>query len=136
MNGIVYPYKTLGDALNVRVAPSGLLRFDGATSDGFVLPDLRLVQAYRSSAVEWRVLEFPLEVDLQEADKAEPFEKEGPLILVVTALCGPTNVRHRIELPPIEGQSHRWAGTVQMQRDLFQGKVVLRCLLVGTVGGT
>lgn len=135
MNGVVYPYKTLGEALNVRLASSGRVRFDSAPSDGLVLPDLRLVQAYRGNATGWRTLEIQLAVELQEHDKAEPFEKEGPLTLVVTALCGPTNVRHRVELPPVEGQRYRWAGTVRLQRDLFLGKVVLRCLVVGTVGG-
>jgi hypothetical protein len=135
MNGVVYPFKTIGEALNVRLAPSGVVRFDDVPSDGLVLPDQRLVQAYRVNVADWRVLDFQLAVELQDADKAEPFEKEGPLSLVVTALCGPTNVRHRVELPPVEGQRFRWAGPVTLQRESFVGKVVLRCLLVGTVGG-
>ena len=127
----IYAYPILEPPPRLRVAG---LRLDGAPRPSLLRPaDFRADVFEEGTA--WRRAELDLEL-AANVDAVREFEEQhGELAAVVVAQCTATRVRQSARLARSRRDGARWEGTIELDRDNYRGRALLRPLLIAAVGG-
>src|SRR5665213_300303 len=130
MIDVIFPYPTFSGELDVKIS-NLTLDGDRPKSDPIVT-DFRIVNLYDHSG-DWERAAFDVEISAPQEEVRKFQDDGGSLSLSITALCGPTNLRHVIEMKRSETDLSLWSARAELHRDNFRGKAVLRTALVATI---
>jgi len=128
---ILFPYPTLSEA-DTQMSVTRL-RIDGKLNSSWIRKEECTVALFEHPT-HWRTAEFDLEVAVTPL-LVTAFEKDhGPVAAVAVAHCLPTNGRERIRLTRSATDAGRWAGTLEIDRDNYRGRMLLKTTLTAKVG--
>jgi hypothetical protein len=132
MIDILFPYDTLGEALEVEVK-SPLI--DGRPAPAAVRINEEPAYHLYEAGPHWKRTEFPITVTTS-AERLAEFEKvHGRAELVVVAHCRPSNCRQTFRPRRSDTDPGLWEGTMELERDNFRDRTELRATLTCEAGG-
>lgn len=127
MKRAIFPYPTLAADLETKVAN---VRLDGKPiKTDFMMTGDRVMDVGEAAIEAWEKLTFDVEVQSHKDTVKAYEENNGEIKLAFVASCRPTNTRQIIELTRSDEDLSLWAGTVELNRDCFRGKVSLHAIL-------
>jgi hypothetical protein len=131
MKDTIYSYGTLELPPRMRVVG---VRLDGAARPAAIKSADRRVDLFEERTA-WRRAELDLEL-AADGDAARDFEtRHGELAAIAVAHCRPTRTRQPARLARSQRDAARWEGTLELDRDNFRGRALLRPRLTAAVGG-
>jgi hypothetical protein len=128
---IIFGYGTLEPPPRLRVVE---VRLDGAARPALIDQTAKRVDLFEDRAA-WRRAELDLEVTA-DREAVGAFEvQHGELAAVAVVHCAPTMARQSARLARSRCDEARWEGTLELDRDNFRGRALLRPRLTAAVGG-
>lgn len=132
MKSLIYPYPTLADRLTLAI--SEVTIDDRPLRPALLESENRILSLHKIDALDWKRVAFTVSVravssDLEQLNQAA----EKPEVHVL-AMCRPTNVRQALKLAPLEADPNCWNGRMELDRDNYRDRVVLRGVLSAHVG--
>jgi hypothetical protein len=131
LKDIIFAYGTLEPPPRLRVVA---VRLDGSAWPALIKPADSRVDLFEGKAA-WRRAELDLEL-AADREAVGVFEAQhGELAAVAVAHAAPTMVRQSARLARSSCDRARWGGTLELDRDNFRGRALLRSRLTASVGG-
>jgi hypothetical protein len=128
---VIFDYGTLEPPPRPRVVA---VRLDGTARPALIDPAGGRVDLFEERAA-WRRAELDLEL-AADRDAVGEFEGlHGELTAVVVAHCAPTRTRQLARLARLHRDAGHWEGTLELDRDNYRGRALLRPRLTAAVGG-
>ncbi len=132
MKNLIFPYRTLDCALSLSLSR---VHIDGnCARSTLVIPEAQLINLFEERSA-WQRVSFEASV-VTDRGHLELFEDHhGQVSLTLVTLCTPANNRQTIHLERSELDRALWSGNIELDRDNFHGRSVVRALLTATVDG-